>query len=106
MLNLEVQSPKTIQGLQDVVRRFRRIIRAVLKTAKFSANTKQDRIFRNLLTYIDVQLGRILARKPVPIDLMALVTRNLIEVALWCEFITKNNENMQRFDKVRQGRPR
>jgi len=70
----------------------------LLKTAKLSTNRRHDRIFRNLLTYVDVQLSRMLTPKAVPVDLMALVTRNLIEVALWCQFITANKENMERFD--------
>jgi hypothetical protein len=90
--------PKTIRDLKDAVRRFRRIIRSLLRTTKVSANKRRDRIFQNLLTYIDVQLARMSARKAPPVDLMALVTRDLIEVALWCQFITATKENMQQFD--------
>lgn len=98
MPGIEDQSPKTFDGLKDAVRRFRPIIRELLKTPELSFNERHDRIFQNLLTYIDVQLSRVLAPDPIPVDLMALATRNLIEVALWCQFITTSEEHLQQFD--------
>ena len=95
---IEEQAPKTIDGLKDAIRELRWIIRALLKSSKLSNNKRHDRIFRNLLTYIDVQLSRMLVRKSLPVDLMALATRNLIEVALWCQFITTSKENLRQFD--------
>jgi hypothetical protein len=97
MPGVEDQETRTSEGLQDATRRFRRILRALAKK-KLSANKRHDRIFRNLLKYVDVQLSRMLVRKPIPLDLMALITRDLIEVALWCQFITASNENLRQFD--------
>jgi hypothetical protein len=97
MSTTEAKFPKTVEGLKEAVRKFRRIVRSFLRQPTLSPNRKHDRIFRNLLTYIDVQLGRMLSRKPPPVDLTALVARDLIEVALWCEFVTANADSMQRF---------
>lgn len=39
----------------------------------------------------------MLHRAEPPIDIQALITRNLIEIALWCEYVSANCVNMQRF---------
>jgi hypothetical protein len=72
-------------------------VRAILRQSTFAGKARHDRILRNLLTYVDLQLARMLARTPPPVDLMALITRDLIEVALWCEYVTASRENMQHF---------
>lgn len=84
---------RNLTGLKVVVRKLRLLVRTINKP-----NSLHNNVHKNLLSYIDLQLTRLLALIPNgSIDLVSLVTRDLIEVALWSEFITKSSDNMRQF---------
>lgn len=49
-----------------------------------------------LLTYADVQIERLASWSGGPVDLLAWVTRNLLEWSVWCRFVSGGAINMDK----------
>lgn len=82
------------------LRHLRRFIRTLNKPAKLLPNRSHNKIVKSLLSYVDVQVSRLITYTPNgPTDLVALATRNLIEISLLSYFVTRNKDNMRRFRK-------
>ena len=50
-----------------------------------------------LRSYLDLQLHRLHDWAEGPVDLLALVTRDLLELLFWVEYVLETEENAKRF---------
>lgn len=50
-----------------------------------------------LRSYLDLQLQRLHDWAEGPVDLLALVTRNLLELVFWVEYVIETEENAKAF---------
>ena len=82
------------EDLAEQIRSLRKIVSGHLRNKKLHPVKKYDKIARNLLSYVRIQLTRLSKYATMPLDHVALSTRNLIEVALWAEFITSSRGNI------------
>lgn len=89
-----------VDDLAKTIRRFRTdIVSSLLRRGKpLHPVKKYDKLFRHLLIYVRLHLTRLSKHATMPLDHVALSTRNLIEVALWATFIVSSRENIDRFN--------
>lgn len=52
---------------------------------------------KQLGSYLDLQLGRLHDWAEGPVDLLALVTRSLLELLFWVEYVLAARQNAERF---------
>jgi hypothetical protein len=81
MIGVDDDLVQTIRRLRDLIGKIHR------QKAPLQELEHHDTTFRNLLSYMRLHLTRLSRYPTMPLDYVALSTRNLIEVALWTEFI-------------------
>jgi hypothetical protein len=81
------------------VRTNARVYQQLLRSAPLCADgaTAQELVRRHLRSYLDVQLERLHDWAEGPVDLLALVTRSLLELLFWVEYVLENKQNAERF---------
>jgi hypothetical protein len=81
------------------VRRNSRLYQELLRKHSTDADTAatQEVVRQHLRKYLDLQLERLYDWAEGPVDLLALVTRSLLELLFWTEFVLEANQNAQRF---------
>jgi hypothetical protein len=86
--------PAVVQQLTDL----RDVVIEIIDLPQLMPNRSHNKSFKNLFKYIELQLSRLIAHVDSgPMDLVALATRNLIEISLLAHFVTRSKENMKQF---------
>jgi hypothetical protein len=83
----------------DRVRTNARIYQELLRKASQGADiaSSQEVVRQHLRGYLDLQLDRLYDWAEGPVDLLALVTRSLLELLFWTEYVLAAKQNAQRF---------
>ena len=58
------------------------------------SNPEHAKAVRMLIQYADLQITRVALWSDGPVDLLAYVTRNLLEWSLWCEYLSEAPTNI------------
>jgi glutaredoxin-related protein len=70
---------------------------AIGKLLDQDRSTDADKVLVNILTYLDKQLARAYEWIEGDLDLLAFITRSILEIHFWAVFITQSEENLKQF---------
>ena len=80
------------------VRTNARVYQELLKSRSQPTATANQTVVRQHLTkYLDLQLERLYDTAEGPLDLLALITRSLMELLFWAEYVLGSDDNAGRF---------
>jgi hypothetical protein len=85
----------TLERVRTNTRAYQELLR--IKPIKGADATAQDLACDLLRSYLDLQLERLNKWADGPVDLLALVTRDLLELLFWVEYVLEAEEHAQRF---------
>src|ERR1700693_4023188 len=87
-----IPSPEAAHQHCDEYRR--RIAELLQGGLPVPSNPEHVKTIRMLIQYADLQITRVALWSDGPVDLLAYVTRNLLEWSLWCKVVSETPKNI------------
>ena len=95
MPEIDLLTEYTVERVRTNSRAYQQLLRDSPRPADRA--TAQELARQNLHSYLDLQLERLHEWAEGPVDLLALVTRSLLELLFWAEYVLAAEQNAKRF---------
>jgi hypothetical protein len=95
MPEIDLLAEYTVERVQTNARAYQQLLRNSPRPADRAP--AQELARQNLRSYLDLQLERLHEWAEGPVDLLALVTRSLLELLFWVEYVLEAQQNAERF---------
>ena len=95
MAEIELLAEYTVERVQTNARVYQQLLRSSTEPATVAP--AQGLVRQHLRAYLDLQLERLHDWAEGPVDLLAVVTRSLLELLFWVEYVLESKQNAERF---------
>lgn len=95
MPEIDLLAEYTVERVRTNARVYQQLLR--LPSPLADVTSAQGLVREHLRSYLDLQLERLHAWAEGPVDLLALVTRSLLELLFWTEYVLGAKQNAECF---------
>ena len=95
MSEVDLLAEYTLERGRTNARVYQQLLRS--STASATVTPSQGLVRQHLRSYLDLQLERLHEWAEGPVDLLAMITRSLLELLFWVEYVLENKQNAERF---------
>jgi hypothetical protein len=95
MSEIDLLTEYTAERVRTNTRVYQQLLRSTSETP--AAAPAQGVVRQHLRSYLDLQLERLHDWAEGPVDLLAVVTRSLLELLFWVEYVLEDKQNAERF---------
>lgn len=95
MAESDLLAEYSAERVRTNARAYQQLIKRPNQTVNFTPT--QNVVRQHLSDYLNLQLDRLFDWADGPLDLLAMVTRSLLELLFWTEYVLEANLNAERF---------
>lgn len=95
MSEVDLLAEYTVERVRTNAKVYRQLLRS--STGPAAIAPTQGLARQHLRSYLDLQLERLHDWAEGPVDLLAVVTRSLLELLFWVEYVLESKQNAERF---------
>jgi hypothetical protein len=95
MAETDLLAEYSAERVRTNARAYQQLIKRPNQTVNFTST--QNVVRQHLSDYLNLQLDRLFDWADGPLDLLAMVTRSLLELLFWTEYVLEANLNAERF---------